>query len=194
MAKNYHHGDLRRALMEKTLEFVQNDEVHLIGFRELARQLDVSRTAPYRHFESVEALLAAVAGEGFTTFIEALQSVMVQPGLTNRERFVQLGIAYLHFALQNSAHYRLMFDQKYYKKDDFPEVSRLAVQAFDLLRQTSSACMPKTATAKERLQLATLAWSNVHGLSKLFIDGQLPYIKDREKFVRYSCEKLLSLV
>ncbi len=194
MARNYHHGDLRRALMEKTLEFVQKDQVHLIGFRELARQLDVSRSAPYRHFASVEALLAAVVGEGFEVFIEALRPATVQSGLTPREKFLNLGLAYVHFALEHSAHYRLMFDQKYYKKDDFPDVSQLASQAFDLLRQTSSACLPESASPEQRIQLATLAWSCVHGLSKLFIDGQLHHIKDREKFVRYSCEKLLTLV
>ena len=104
MSKRYHHGDLRRALIEKTLELVQADQVHLVGFRELARQLAVSRSAPYRHFSNVEDLLAEVARQGFAAFIDVLEPVATLKGHTPEERFLELGVTYIHFALEHSAH------------------------------------------------------------------------------------------
>jgi len=191
MSKRYHHGDLRRALIEKTLELVQADQVHLVGFRELARQLAVSRSAPYRHFSNVEDLLAEVARQGFAAFIDVLEPVATLKGHTPEERFLELGVTYVHFALEHSAHYRLMFDCAYFKQEDFPEVQTLAAHAFTLLKYTSSACMDKSVSDRDKLELATMAWAFVHGLAKLFIDGQLAKIKNRKRFIRSSCQRFV---
>ncbi|MFW7378960.1 MAG: TetR/AcrR family transcriptional regulator [Oligoflexus sp.] len=194
MTKQYHHGDLRDALIAGTLEMIKHDEAHLIGFRELARRLDVSRAAPYRHFESVENLLAVVAEEGYRKFVAALEPVAENESLSKKERFLELGIAYINFALENSAHYRLMFDQRFFQKGRFKEVELLATKAFNLLKQTASACLTADASQEEKNQVANLAWASVHGISKLFIDGQWNHIQDRQKFIRYSCEKLIAIV
>ncbi|MDQ3233157.1 MAG: TetR/AcrR family transcriptional regulator [Pseudobdellovibrionaceae bacterium] len=194
MTKQYHHGDLREALIDATLEMLKNDEAHLIGFRELARRLDVSRAAPYRHFESVESLLGFIAEEGYRKFIEALEPVALHGTLGSKERFLELGIVYVNFALKNSAHYRLMFDQRFFKTGTFPKVEQLAAQAFGLLKLTASACLPADAAPDEKNQLANLAWASVHGISKLFIDGQWDQVQDRQKFIRYACEKLVAIV
>lgn len=193
MKKNYHHGDLREALITETLSMIKADESHLIGFRELARRLDVSRTAPYRHFESVEELLAVVAEEGYQKFIEYLEKVTEKPSLENGERFVQLGEAYIHFALDNPAHYRLLFDQRFFADEKFQSVQILATKAFNLLKQTSSRCIPADSSPADRLLLANLAWACVHGLSSLLMDGQIKGVKNRRQFIRSSCERLLKI-
>jgi AcrR family transcriptional regulator len=194
MAKNYHHGDLREALIAETLNMIQNDEVPLIGFRELARRLDVSRTAPYRHFESVEHLLAVVAEEGYRKFLESLESVSRTAHLSNKERFRDLGIAYIHFALENASHYRLMFEPRFFQDGRFIEVKQLSSKAFDLLKQTAASCLPPDSTEEEKKHLAQLAWAFVHGISRLFIDGQWSRKRNRQKFIRDSCEKILDLL
>ncbi len=194
MTKKYHHGDLREALIAETLDMLRQDEGNLIGFRELARRLDVSRTAPYRHFESVEHLLAVVAEEGYRKFVEALEVVTENKALLGKERFLELGVAYLNFALENSSHYRLMFDPKFFQDDSFKEVKQLSSQSFGLLKQTVAACLPSDATEDEINQLANIAWAAVHGMSRLFIDGQWNRMRDRQKFIRESCRKLLALV
>ena len=193
MAKSYHHGDLRRALIDKTLELVRADQTHLIGFRELARQLGVSRSAPYRHFPNLEALMAEVAGQGFAAFIAVLEPVAGRQNCSPKERFLELGVTYVHFALEHSAHYRLMFDGAYFNKEDFPEVQRLALRAFDILKHTAGACMNAGESDAARRELATVAWACVHGLSKLLIDGQLSQIKDRRRFIRRACSRLMAL-
>lgn len=193
MAKNYHHGDLRAALIEETLRMIEKDEIHLIGFRELARRLDVSRTAPYRHFETVESLLAVVAEEGFQLFVENLEKVTKLPSLSDGERFVELGIAYVNFALERPAYYRLLFDQRFFAQGEFQAIQTLASKAFSLLKHTSSQCIAPDASNEEKLALANLAWACVHGISSLLMNGQLKNVKNRKKFVRSSCERLLKI-
>lgn len=194
MEKSYHHADLRTALIEKALEYVQSDKVHLIGFRELARQLDVSRTAPYRHFESVEHLLASVAEEGFRNFLSRLRHATSNSTRVPLEKFSDLAKVYLDFALDHPAHYRLMFDQKFYSKERFPEVTSLATESFDLLVKAIAACLNDEVTKKDRAQLATIAWAFVHGLARLFTDGQLEEIKNRKTFVHELCMKFGKIV
>lgn len=193
MPKSYHHGDLRAALLEATLGMIANDETHLIGFRELARRLDVSRTAPYRHFESIEVLLSVVAEDGYQKFIERLEVVTGNKLLSNRERFMELGIAYINFAIDNPAHYRLLFDQRFFEEGKFEGVQQSAAKAFGLLLQTSSCCLAESASPQEKANVAHLAWACVHGISSLLMNGQLKHVKDRQKFIRQSCEKLLLL-
>lgn len=193
MAKTYHHGDLRSALIEATLAMIQADEAHLIGFRELARRLDVSRMAPYRHFESVDALLAVVAEEGYEKFLVDLDAVAAKTSLEKGERFIQLGMAYVNFALKNPAHYRLLFDQKFFENANYPRVQALAKKAFDVLKDVSSACIAPNASTRDKVMLANLAWASVHGLSSLLMNGQLRTVKNRDAFIRDSCERLLRI-
>lgn len=194
MAKTYHHGDLRAALIEKALELVQTNQVHLIGFRELARQLNVSRTAPYRHFESVECLLAAAAEDGFQKFMTVLEQGDGKKHRDPRAQFVAMAKSYLAFAMENPAHYRLMFEKSFYEKNKFPEVAALASKAFTLLTTAVSECVGSDAAKTDTLRIASMAWAFVHGLARLFIDGQLNHIKNRESFISQSCEKFLKLV
>lgn len=194
MDKSYHHGDLRDALLDATLAMLQDNEAHLIGFRELARRLEVSRTAPYRHFESVEHLLATVVEEGFRKFVQALRAVTENPKITGKERFLELGIAYVQFALDQAAYYRLMFDPRFFEKGRFPVITSLSSQAFGLLKATIAACLPQGATEDEKNQLANLAWASVHGMARLFIDGPWQHVKQRPHFIRQSCQRLLGLV
>jgi AcrR family transcriptional regulator len=194
MTKKYHHGDLREALIAETLEMLRKDEGALIGFRELARRLEVSRTAPYRHFDSVEHLLAVVAEEGFRKFVEALEVVTDDKTLSSKERFQELGVAYINFALKNPSHYRLMFDPKFFQVDRFKEVKQLSSKSFGLLKRTASACLPPDTTEEETTHIANIAWAAVHGMSRLFIDGQWNKMRGQQKFIRESCRKLLTIV
>ncbi len=191
--KNYHHGDLRAALIAETLLMIKQDEAHLIGFRELARRLDVSRTAPYRHFKSVEDLLATVTEEGYLKFVSVLEQVTAKKNLENGERFVELGIAYVNFAIDNPAHYRLLFDQRFFLSNAYKTIQQLASRAYLLLKETSSRCLEGDATAAEKFLLADLAWACVHGLSSLLMNGQLRHVKNKRKFIRASCERLLAI-
>ena len=63
--RTYHHGDLRRALLDAAVRHIATDGVDALSLRALARDVGVTHAAPYRHFESKGHLLAAIAEEGF---------------------------------------------------------------------------------------------------------------------------------
>jgi AcrR family transcriptional regulator len=194
MSKNYHHGDLREALIAETLDMLRKDEGALVGFRELARRLDVSRTAPYRHFESVEHLLAVVAADGYRKFLVALEAVTEDTTLSGKDRFLELGVVYVNFALENPAHYRLMFDPRFFLNERFQEVKQLSSRSFGHLKQTAAACLDPDANEEEKNHMANLAWASVHGMSRLFIDGQWQKVSKRKAYIRESCRKLLAIL
>src|SRR5690242_4627498 len=106
----YHHGDLRRTLLEASLELIAESGLDALSLREVARRAGVSPGAPYHHFESREQLLTALAVDGFALLGEAMRSARDAAGAEDViERFGAIGEAYVRFALAHPAHFRLMF-------------------------------------------------------------------------------------
>src|SRR5262245_29829315 len=102
----YHHGDLRRALLDEALRTIQHDGVEALTLRTIGLRLGVSRTALYRHFADKRALLSVVATEGFRMLKEHLLKAWGSGGVA---AFNAMGVAYIRFAMANSSHYRVMF-------------------------------------------------------------------------------------
>jgi AcrR family transcriptional regulator len=163
----YHHGDLRRALLGAGLRLLEQRGPGQVSLREVARVAGVSHTAPYRHFDSREALLAALAADGF----EALGAAMERAaeGKDGLDRLRALGIAYIAFARARPAVYLLMFGPGL-KMDGFPELNKVAERSFTALQQAIDAIVPEPS----RRAAAIGAWALVHGLSHLIADNQLP--------------------
>jgi Transcriptional regulator len=99
--ENYHHGDLRRALIEGGLSLLTRDGLAGFSLRALAQELGVSHAAPYRHFSSREELLVAIVAESRGRFAEALKSSVEGSKETGKERLFALGEAYVRFFLDN---------------------------------------------------------------------------------------------
>ncbi len=162
----YHHGDLRRALIEATAKIVAREGAAAVTLREVARLAGVSHNAPYRHFESLSALLAAVAKEGFEEFAAQLRAALenAKPG----QRRKALGRAYLEFAVAHPRLYLLMFGPDLEKRDH-PELKTAADAAFAVLTGETAKSASKGSGYKE----AIAAWAFVHGLAHLVIDKQI---------------------
>src|SRR5918999_4839894 len=94
----YHHGNLRRALLDEALATIRTEGVDGLTLREIGARLGVSRTALYRHFADKRALLTAVATEGFRTLRQLLVAAWEQGG-RGTAAFQSMGIAYVHFAV-----------------------------------------------------------------------------------------------
>src|SRR5687768_16199083 len=105
---SYHHGNLRRALLDEALATIRAEGVEGLTLREIGARLGVSRTALYRHFADKGALLEAVATEGFRTLRERLVAAWEEGG-RGPAGFDAMGVAYVHFAVANPSHYRVMF-------------------------------------------------------------------------------------
>src|SRR5919206_3833931 len=95
----YHHGNLRPALLRTAAKTLEKEGIGALSLRETARRAGVSHNAPYRHFPDREALLAALAAQGFAMLGEQLRG---KPGR-------EMGEAYVRFALEQPQRFRLMF-------------------------------------------------------------------------------------
>src|SRR6185295_18921695 len=107
-ADQYHHGDLRRALLQAALRTIQKQGVHALTLRAVGEELGVSRSALYRHFADKAALLTVVAREGFRMLRLELEGAWERAG-KGRAGFDAMGEAYVRFAVAEPAHYRVMF-------------------------------------------------------------------------------------
>jgi len=163
--REYHHGDLRRALVDAAAKIVAKEGVAAVTLREVARLAGVSHNAPYRHFESLSAVLAAVATEGFEEFGARLRDAAgTEPDAKKRRNAI--GRAYLRFALDNPKLYLLMFGAEL-DKAEHPELLTAADEAFSVLTGTLSRA------GRAGHAEAINAWAFVHGLAHLVLDKQI---------------------
>lgn len=172
-ANQYHHGDLRRALLEEALRTIQAEGVEHLTLRTVGDRLGVSRTALYRHFSDKQALLAVVGREGFRMLREALVAAREQHG-GGRKGFEAMGVAYVGFAVGHPSHYRVMFGrfiESCSKDDAFAQEAQAAFQVLvdSLIEQQRTGIVRKD----DPVMLARFVWSVVHGIAMLVIDGQL---------------------
>jgi AcrR family transcriptional regulator len=169
---SYHHGNLRAALVEAGLELLEKGETADFSLRELARQVGVSANATYRHFANKEALMAAMAAEGFRRFTVALAEGASGPA-TATDRFIGAGHGYVRFARQNPALFRLMFSRFTPSNTHNAELNDTATLAYSVLK-AGVATMRGVSIDDPAVAVAALhAWSIVHGLSHLILDGQI---------------------
>jgi len=159
--RSYHHGDLRHALIAAARRILEERGSSAVSLREVARTAGVSHNAPYRHFPTREAMLAAVAMEGFAELAQALRGAQAAGSLR------AMGQAYVDFALANRGLFRLMFGEEI-RKSGHPALMETAQAALSLL---NTAIAPSGRWPERAATVA--AWSLVHGLAQLILDGQL---------------------
>ena len=121
--KAYHHGDLRRALVDAALELVRDRGSDGFTLREAARRVGVSQTAPYRHFETKDALLAAVAEQGFRDLHRRLSQAAEDAGADPRLRLRAQGLAAFEYYVGDAARFRVMFGRASARKDRYPALA-----------------------------------------------------------------------
>jgi len=161
----YHHGDLRAALIAAAREELETARPEAITLKSLALRLGVSQPAPYRHFANRDALLAAVAADGFERFRSALMAA--RDGAGGSDVFLRSCFAYLEFARLNRGVYRLMFASQLLCEADDEALDQASSAAFDfLLEGVAKAAPPERVRA-----IAVWIWSTLHGLAMLEAEG-----------------------
>ncbi|MGO1074499.1 TetR/AcrR family transcriptional regulator [Inquilinus sp. CA228] len=163
----YHHGDLRRALVAAARALLEESGPEALSLRDVARRVGVSHNAPYRHFPTRQALLAAVAAEGFAALSTRLAQLPAAPGLGASPGLAAGFRGYLGFAREQPGLFRLMFDGTLEKSAD-PALWAAGEQAYDGLRRA----VHRLAPAADRAAVVA-AWAQLHGLALLVITGQL---------------------
>lgn len=168
----YHHGNLRRALVEATIQLVDSRGTDGFTLRAAAKLAGVSDGAPYHHFADKEALLAAVAEEGFVLLHDEMRRSAERAPKDGRNQSWAMGVAYVLFAARHPARFRLMFGPLGQGPRRHPELARAATKAAGLVKQ--SLARATTSDEREAPREAWLAaWALVHGLSVLAVDGHL---------------------
>jgi len=195
----YHHGDLRRSLIDAAMALVREEQDWTFSLREVARRAGVSHNAPYNHFRDKRDLLAAVAVAGFAALRDRMAAAV--EGIEGAEAaLVKSASVYVKFGVENPAHYRLMFSSALATPaEGRPEpVADAGAETKALLEQilrrgARAGVFTASLNRREELQVAVLsAWSAVHGLTMLAIDGLtgapgLPVERIAEKLARTFC-------
>lgn len=156
----YHHGDLRRALIDAALLAVAEHGPAALSLREVARRTGVSHAAPTHHFRNKTGLLTAIAGEGWAKLGDALAEARARG-------FAEQGVAYVVFATENPAHFAVMRAPDLLNRDD-PDLAGAQSRAGGYLREGA-------AGLRSRDEAATplAAWALVHGLANLLLEGNV---------------------
>lgn len=169
---DYHHGNLRRALIDAAVSAIAKHGVDALNLRQLAARAGVTPGAPYHHFTHREELLAAIAEEGFGRLGAELTAGRDAAGAEASARLEALGRAYINFAISCPGYFRVMF----HGDGKSSGSSAPGLRAFHLLRDAVLACQEAgTAPAGDPSALVLTAWSAVHGFATLWVDGALPF-------------------
>ena len=169
--RSYHHGDLKRALLEAALTLLRTEGVEGLTLRAVARAAGVSPAAPYRHFADRRALLGAIAEDGFRRFGEALRNAMSSaPGPLG---FRQVAYAYVRFAHENPAEYRVMFGAEVAQTEDLPGLQQTSRGVLEFVGGGLRALQAAGRVGPGDPSMMALAvWASLHGLVMLSLDGQ----------------------
>jgi AcrR family transcriptional regulator len=161
----YHHRDLHAALVRTAMELLEERGETALSLRAVARRAGVSPAAPYRHYADREALVSAVAAVGYRELAQRLAAA--HPSPSTPDQLASVATAYVQFALERPALFRIMFTEPCNRDND----ERVAATA--AVSQYVQAIVKRTFPQADTEPLATAIWALVHGLAFLHLDGKL---------------------
>jgi AcrR family transcriptional regulator len=165
-ASAYHHGDLRREVLRGAVQEIEANGPAGISMRAIARRAGVSHAAPAHHFGDKAGVLSVIAAEGYRGLAEATEAALGSGDI------FEVGRAYVQFALDHRAHFEVMFRPELYRRDD-PDVTAARDAAAEIVFRAVRGVLGPDASEEEVLGGVTGAWSFVHGLATLWLDGNL---------------------
>ncbi|MBD2463419.1 TetR/AcrR family transcriptional regulator [Oscillatoria sp. FACHB-1407] len=177
--QRYHHGDLRNALVQAGLEVLADEGISGLNLRKVARKAGVSEAAPYRHFEDKQALLVAIAQDGFQRLTAELQAVLEQTSEDVESQLLAIARAYVQFGLKHPALMREMFSGLMLTRSAYPDLESSADQCGLILcniilrGQEQGIIQPGNSKA-----IFSVFWSTMHGLTMLLLEQQMQEVVD----------------
>ena len=168
----YHHGDLRRALVEAGLALLEEDGIDSLSLRNVARKTGVSQAAPYAHFKDKHAILEAIAKEGFDLLSDYMRRYE-NKAQDLPSTLTAYGVAYVSFAVDHPYLFKLMFGPELRQRES-EEFIVTAAKAYEMIVDISRDLLGADGSDEDKVSLhAMFAWSVVHGLANLIVDGKL---------------------
>ena len=182
----YHHGDLRRALVDAAVAIIAEQGAEAFTLREAARRLGVNHRAAYRHFADKTSVLAAVAEQGFASLVEGARAEIAAAGATDPEaRLLAMARAYVAWADEHPAHFRVMFGPRL-NEDGPARFGAIMQEAYAGLEAEIRGAVGTGPDQETIGDLIISYWSLLHGLASLVLlkrvkvpRAQLPAWVDR---------------
>jgi AcrR family transcriptional regulator len=157
----YHHGDLRRAILEAALELIKEAGIQSLSLREIARRIGVTPAAPYHHFKDRGELLLQIGMQGYGDLLHVLEQAAAKANGADDECEAEFR-AYLHFAREHSAVHAVMFSAELVRHDDGRQVKTVADRCFALV--CASVARSRKLSKKLSAEAALSSWALLHGL------------------------------
>lgn len=177
--------DLRARILRASVELLEQEGVAGLSLREVARRAGVSHQAPYHHFADRAAILGAIAEEGFRLLRDRFVAARERPAKSAFARLEHAGVAYVEFALEHPAHFRVMFRPELVDPATVPAAKQAGDDAFGELKKLVAMCADEGLDVGEsREAVAATAWSVAHGLACLILDGPLAHVLPEESKAR----------
>lgn len=173
----YHHGDLKNALIQAGIDIVAAEGVYGLTLRKTARRAGVSHNAPYAHFADKQSLIAAIALEGHLKIHALIEKVIERHPGDPLKQLVNLAWAYVQFGLASPAHYKITFSGLIENEKNYPSFVEVSQHSLQLLQSIVGDCQEAGLfnSGGQPVGLSAVsAWSLIHGLVSLVIEGQVP--------------------
>ena len=174
--KNYHHGDLKNALIKAGVEILAKEGVDGLSLRKVAQKAGVSHSAPYSHFPDKQSLIAAISTEGFNQLYAELDAAVLPHANDPKRQLLEGMNAYIRFAMENTDTFKIMFSGVLEIEKEYPAFVEISRKTFQLVVGVVRACQDAgvlRATSPEMLAVAV--WGQVHGIVSLALEGQISH-------------------
>jgi AcrR family transcriptional regulator len=175
-AGKYHHGDLKKALIEAGIEILSKEGAAGLSLRKVAQRAGVSHSAPYAHFPDKQALVAAISTEGFSQLYEQINSAVASYAGYPKRQLIEGTRSYAKFAMEHADIFKIMFSSILEKETDYPEFVEVSQKTFESVVGVVRACQAAGVLDEGSSEVMAVAvWGQVHGIVSLILEGQISH-------------------
>ena len=174
--KNYHHGDLKNALIKAGVEILAKNGIEGLSLRKVAQRAGVSHSAPYAHFPDKQSLIAAISTEGFHQLYAELDAAVLAHSKNPKKQLQEGARAYVRFALNHTDTFKIMFSGVLEKEKDYPAFVEISSKTFERVVDVVQACQDAGVLHDTSVEMMAVAvWGQLHGIISLSLEGQIPH-------------------
>lgn len=173
--KPYHHGNLKNALIEKSIDIIKEEGIAALSLRKAARKAGVSHAAPAHHFGDLTGLLASIAQKGFELLLEEIdQKLQENIHQSPLIRLKSIGLSYISFALNHSYYFKVMFCSKLAEQSLTQDLKDEGRKICRRLAQCVQDCQRNQLIRNEDpMKMAAFIWTSIHGYATLTVNGKM---------------------